>query len=226
MPADDPSYPRLLDGLTVEVDDNSSILFGTPLIRFVVPNAAKLNEGLRQLILAREISHPSRKVSNAGGWQSATDFLGWGAPECAELLKSIQNGVRRACDLSPAQRALPPGSRTLLLSAWANINRDGAYNRPHVHPGSHWSGVYYVDIGRPTPGIPTNGAIEFVDPRNIGAAVAVPGFTFGDPCYFMPEPGMMLIFPSWLYHWVMPFRGNGERISIAFNALLEMKGKN
>jgi len=219
--ADTPTYPRLLDGLTVEVDDSSSILFGTPLVRFTVPNAAKLNEGLRKLILAREISHPSRRVSNAGGWQSGTDFLGWGAPECAELLTSIQNGVRRATHLSPAQRALPPGSQELLLSAWANINRDRNYNRPHVHPGSHWSGVYYVDIGQPDPKVEPNGAIEFVDPRNVGAAAEVPGFTFGDPCYFAPEPGMMLLFPSWLYHWVMPFYGTGERISIAFNAMLK-----
>jgi hypothetical protein len=37
---------------------------------------------------------------------------------------------------------------------------------------------------------------------------------------------MMLVFPSWLYHWVMPFRGHGERISIAFNAMIEMKTGN
>ncbi len=223
MLTDNASYPRLLEGLTVEVDNSASIVFGTPLIRFMVPNAPKLNEGLRKLILAREQSHPSRKVSNAGGWQSSTDFLGWGAPECAELLISFQDGVRRACNLSPSQRALPPGSRTLLLSAWANVNRDRNFNRPHVHPNSHWSGVYYVDIGKPDPNISPNGVIEFVDPRNVAAAAEVPGFTFGDPFFFDPEPGMMLLFPSWLYHWVMPFHGTGERISIAFNALLENK---
>lgn len=225
MPADDASYPRLLDGLTVEVNDSASIVFGTPLVRFMVPNAAALNQGLRNLVLAREQSHPSRRVSNAGGWQSATDFLGWGAPECAALQQAMQDGIRRADTLSPSQRALPPGSRTLLLSAWANINRNRNYNRPHVHPGSHWSGVYYVDIGNPDPSVEHNGVIEFVDPRNVGAAAPVPGFTFGDPCYFVPEPGMMLIFPSWLYHWVMPFYGTGQRISIAFNALLDSKAK-
>jgi hypothetical protein len=34
---------------------------------------------------------------------------------------------------------------------------------------------------------------------------------------FRAEAGMMVLFPSWLYHFVNPFFGDGERISIAFN---------
>ena len=33
-----------------------------------------------------------------------------------------------------------------------------------------------------------------------------------------PKPGQVAIFPGWLCHYVNPFRGLGERISIAFNA--------
>ena len=29
--------------------------------------------------------------------------------------------------------------------------------------------------------------------------------------------GLLLMFPSWLNHFVNPFMGGGERISIAFN---------
>ena len=35
--------------------------------------------------------------------------------------------------------------------------------------------------------------------------------------YVKPEVGTMLIFPNWLKHAVMPFYGEGERRSIAFN---------
>ena len=38
-----------------------------------------------------------------------------------------------------------------------------------------------------------------------------------------PKPGLMVIFPSWLYHYVNPFHGAGERISIAFNINLKIK---
>ena len=34
-----------------------------------------------------------------------------------------------------------------------------------------------------------------------------------------PEPGMLVMFPSWLEHWVTPYRGKGQRISVAFNAV-------
>ena len=35
-----------------------------------------------------------------------------------------------------------------------------------------------------------------------------------------PEACLMLLFPSWLYHYVNTFHGQGERISIAFNVTL------
>ena len=37
-------------------------------------------------------------------------------------------------------------------------------------------------------------------------------------------PGMMVIFPRWLYHYVNPVHGKGERISIAFNLRLQIEG--
>jgi hypothetical protein len=47
--------------------------------------------------------------------------------------------------------------------------------------------------------------------------VASPGNKFGQRVIFRPEAGMMVVFPSWLYHFVNPYFGDGERISIAFN---------
>ena len=35
--------------------------------------------------------------------------------------------------------------------------------------------------------------------------------------YIKPEAGVMLIFPNWLKHQVLPFFGEGERRSMAFN---------
>ena len=68
------------------------------------------------------------------------------------------------------------------------------------------------------------GEIYFRDPR--GPAVAMyetPGIDLpwigaGVGIPFAPATGYLLIFPSWLEHRVERFEGEGERISIAFNA--------
>ena len=33
----------------------------------------------------------------------------------------------------------------------------------------------------------------------------------------MPEAGLLVIFPSWLYHWVHPYVGPTPRIAVSFN---------
>jgi hypothetical protein len=40
---------------------------------------------------------------------------------------------------------------------------------------------------------------------------------FGRPLTIRPQPGMLVAFPAWIEHWVHPFHGGGERISIAVN---------
>ena len=58
---------------------------------------------------------------------------------------------------------------------------------------------------------------ELCDPRAFTEMVPTPGSPFGQRAIFRAEPGLMVLFPSWLYHFVNPFFGDGERISIAFN---------
>jgi uncharacterized protein (TIGR02466 family) len=103
------------------------------------------------------------------------------------------------------------------MSAWANVARRGHYHRVHNHPSSCWSGVYYVDAGGDAPGHPLSGVLEVCDPRPFTEMVPSPGSPFGQRAVFRAEAGTMVLFPSWLYHFVNPFHGDGERISVAFN---------
>jgi uncharacterized protein (TIGR02466 family) len=110
-----------------------------------------------------------------------------------------------------------PPRGMLGIKAWANVSRKGNYHRIHNHPASAWSGVYYVEAGGDSPGHPLSGVLELCDPRPFTEMVATPGSPFGQRVIFRAEAGMMVLFPSWLYHFVNPFFGDGERISIAFN---------
>jgi hypothetical protein len=37
----------------------------------------------------------------------------------------------------------------------------------------------------------------------------------------VPQTGMLLMFPAWLYHYVHPYRGTEPRISVAFNVTIQ-----
>ena len=94
--------------------------------------------------------------TNVNGWHSTTDMQDKPEykPLVDELFKMINKVFEEEClDKQP-----------VLGNMWANINPSGGYNKPHVHPNSLFSGVYYVktpsNCGRlicqdPRPGIQT-----------------------------------------------------------------------
>ncbi len=114
-------------------------------------------------------------------------------------------------------------------SMWSIINGPGSFNKAHIHPGSIWSGVYYVAAPEKC------GDIEFTDPRTenlIKQAKYVPNQKRPREAWakvrFTPKPGKMILFPSWLYHSVdanlTEEEGeNAERVIISFN-LSQVRG--
>jgi uncharacterized protein (TIGR02466 family) len=100
---------------------------------------------------------------------------------------------------------------------WANINPPGGYNRPHVHPNSHFSGVYYIKAPK------NSGQIVFNEPRAT-AHMVMPRRKEGKPPSHLwrevrvdPLEGRIIMFPAWLWHGVEPNESNDIRISVSFN---------
>jgi uncharacterized protein (TIGR02466 family) len=192
--------------------------FPTLIGRLRVPDADAMNDELRALILSGEGAQPSLGRSNIGGWHSRPDFLDRPQPAVAALTTWLTWALRRMIDATAGPGAF---KGTLSLSAWAAICRSGAYHAPHSHPDSAWSGVYYVDAGTPHPDHPLSGVLEFLDPRAGVEAVTAPGDPYGEPVRVRPEDGLIVVFPSWLYHWVHPYVGNTPRIAVSFNAAVQ-----
>jgi uncharacterized protein (TIGR02466 family) len=111
------------------------------------------------------------------------------------------------------------------IDPWLNVNQKGNFNPPHTHPGNDYSGCYYVTFPE------NSGFIHFLDPR--------PQHRFASPnpknkedenwyssdnvydssffTYKIKE-GKIVIFPSWLAHYVDPNPTDSLRVSIPFNA--------
>jgi len=193
-------------------------VFPTLLGHFRVPDAGSMNYDLRALILAEETRHASPNRSNIGGWHSRADLL-----KCKEsAVEALTTWIAWAVRKMVAATAGPDAfNGSVSISAWSSICRDGAYHAPHSHPDSAWSGVYCVDPGTTNPDWPLSGVLEFVDPRVGVEAVTPPGDPYREPVRVRPEAGLLVVFPSWLYHWVHPYIGQTPRITVLFNATLE-----
>jgi uncharacterized protein (TIGR02466 family) len=193
----------------------------TPLVTIELLAAARLNAELRGVILARRESQPSAQHSNLGGWQSSWDFAEWGGPPGNAVLEQAKAAANRLT----ADRQGRPARVEWRLNAWANVNGPGHGNEFHTHPGSFWSGTYYVDDGGAGADASLGGEFEFQDPRGVAPAMYAPQLAFNLPgglaCgaseTLRPRAGLMVLFPAWLSHAVRPYRGEALRISIAFN---------
>lgn len=190
-------------------------LFSTPLLRFRVPdhealNALLLDEGDRLRAADGGVSK-----SNRGGWHSKGNLFDNEA-ECIVRVRELATEAVFAATRKVSSKVDPETLR-LKLFGWMNANPSGGFNAPHTHPGAHWSGVYYVSQPETEDG--NSGMIEFLDPRS-----DLPNWRILDAPAFRlkkklrPGPGEIVIFPSYLVHWVYPNETGEERVSIAFNA--------
>jgi uncharacterized protein (TIGR02466 family) len=190
--------------------------FPTLIGRLQIPDAGMMNRDLQTLILAEEAQYSSLGRSNIGGWHSRPDFLVRCDPAVAALITWLNWGLRRMIEASTGSNTF---QGALSVFAWATLCRAGAYHAPHSHPDSAWSGVYYVDPGSPSPDQPLSGVLEFLDPRAGVDALTAPGDPYGEPFRVRPQAGLLVLFPSWLYHWVHPYTGQTPRIAVSFNAV-------
>lgn len=191
-------------------------LFATPVIGFIHPNASLLNVSLWDDVYKLRQQTAGLQRSNRNGWHSNDDLFTRPESSLSTLRDWIIGCSKQSCSF--LNREFFQTSRKLSIQAWANINSTGSMNCPHSHPGAQWSGVYYVRVPE-MQSLSSSGMIEFLDPRGGSiSAQAIPGTECFSPKHSItPRSGMLLLFPSYLVHWVYPNDSPDERMSIAFN---------
>jgi len=215
------SERHAIDAEAIRVDR----LFPTPLATLAIPDHERINADLRLAILEHAAVSAGVRLSNEGGWQSASDFLGWSGAAGAEIVDIGRAFANELSAVSLGGGELVHASLDWQLTVWANINLRGDANAYHGHPGSYWSGVYWVDDGRTTPDEEVGGDLTFTDPRGLAPTLLAPSLkmrisgclTAGLSHAVSPKSGTFAMFPSWLLHSVTRYEGLRERISIAFN---------
>ena len=203
-------------------------LFATPVAALMLPDAEARNAELEEIILRRRAGQGSIGASNIGGWHSGRDLVQWGGKRIEEVLAVARNVVTQMT----SDRDGKPVRPDWVVEAWANVNAAGDSNSCHYHPGSFWSGTYYVRDGGCADDPSLGGEFEMFDPRGPTPMMHAPSLKFagedgrsaGSAETIRPRAGLMFIFPSFLLHAVRPYRGKDLRISIAFNFGLYAQG--
>jgi len=176
-----------------------------------IPNAEKLNQYLEPRIIQWSQSDKGVSKTNAGGWHSTTDMNR--KEEYNVLTKELFNMQDEI--FQKEHLTLKP----VCGNMWANINYPGNYNRPHLHPNSLFSGVYWVKAPE------KSGNLMLYEPRP-GAQCTMPNRKEGNlppelwrEVHYTPRAGTAVMFPAWLWHEVKPNKSNDTRISVSFNFL-------
>ena len=108
-----------------------------------------------------------------------------------------------------------------ITDMWANVLKQHETHQPHTHSNNFLSGVFYLDADDTMPGI------TFQDPRP-GANVILPRKKFdhmnnASLLHYKSKTNRIMMFPSWLVHWVPINLSTNNRISISWN--IQIKGQ-
>lgn len=188
--------------------------FASVIEFFGIPDHEQLNPRILEAIEGWRTEDEGIVTSNNGGWHSKRDLFIRQEPALKELAERL-----KLATVSAIKRYWPefdPRAGRLTAEGWVNVNPKGAFNAPHAHSGHHLSGSYYVKV--PERSKPWSGKIEFLTPLgavttqgNFGKRMIETAFSFA------PQAGQLVMFPSYLPHWVQPNLEDDERVTIAFN---------
>ena len=198
-------------------DPEVHVMFPVPLVTVRINGAERLNSALLKEIATRRKTEPGVERSNRYGWHSEPDLFQRSEPAHAELAGEIAAAVA-----ATTAKLIPDLPKDLAPrhEGWVNVNPTHAMNAPHDHPGVFWSGTYYIKVPLPADKEDKfSGAVEFIDPRgSIGTNARIETQFTRSKFTVRPVPGTLLLWPSFVRHWVHPNQATEERVSAAFNS--------
>lgn len=207
--------------------------FAVPFVESQHPNCGALNAELRQVLLSFEAAGDNWR-NQASSMRVNPQMFESRFTLFAERQPAIQK-LREFCwaELAKAIASLngygPEEASRLQIGShtWFHVTRKGGWFGLHNHPMASWSGVYCVDPGQPDATNPESGALHFSNPLQLANMYVDPAnqrmrapFGMGGKSYNL-RAGQLVLFPSWVNHWVEPFTGDGTRITVAFNCWFE-----
>ena len=159
---------------------------------------------IEKFIFDMEKKDSGRTYSNAGGWQN--ELKDHSNSDIDALMDSITEICQEIANTWEIDNTV------VMNHAWANINRKHDFNHPHYHPNCYFSAIYYVAAEE------NCGGLVFNRPDLQGHYITTYSSAYTEKCYRInPKSNLLIVFPSYLNHYVEPNLSDTARISIAMN---------
>jgi len=100
-----------------------------------------------------------------------------------------------------------------LAGCWSVRLRPGGFHTPHFHSKGWLSSACHIALPSVVDGDGKQGWLAFGAPAFDGVQPLPPEH------YEKPEPGRLVLFPSWMWHGTVPFSGTEPRLTIAFDVV-------
>ena len=148
------------------------------------------------------------------GSQTHADLVISEDPAIQAFFKAIDGPIRRHMDwLGSGEDNLRRRNtgEYRIQGAWSVRLRPGGYHVDHVHPMGWLSSACHIVLPASVEGAGREGWLKFGEP-------GIPTQPKLGPEHFVrPETGRLVLFPSYMWHGTVPFTGDDERLSIAFD---------
>lgn len=156
-------------------------------------------------------------------YESSFDFVNIANPSVEAWSHWVKDCIFQASARANKQY-WPPGINldVELHESWCHVTQDGGYHDSHIHAGSSWSCIYYLDIGDSN--IETkNGVNRFYNPTNsMYADAGTQYMTQSNTLDIVPVDRMLIVFPSWIPHSAMPYSGTRDRYILSANSRITL----
>ena len=198
-------------------------IFPTTVVGYKNPNYKETNAKLLKLFEKEKFSGletphlPTENSSYSPYNTVATNFHTRQTDDChlenREEYKFFYDWVDECLDDLKETLSLYTERLRVSLS-WANKSNKFQLLDGHIHPNSWYSAVYYVtdNISQTHFKTPLRQSLTGIYIQSNGT-LDREEWIYGGPV------GSMILFPSWLEHFTLPFHGDGERVTISFNVM-------
>jgi len=186
---------------------------------------AKIKDLAQQLHQRDDLNDADNNLLSIRGGQQIQVLPNDANIDVTWLVEFLEGIAQQYVDQIKKQSMLPDMDYVTpkVTSIWTIKQGPNQYQAMHAHPGGHISGNMYIEVptlDEDSTNLDSNILVKFPTDRDVTKFVLQDGW-----CY-RPEAGKIIVFPSYLSHLVYPWRGTGNRIVMAWDAVMIPKEEN